>query len=163
MGWVLCIVSRVIACIKEYLLGTKIWVEEMVFWKEKCFQKACDEGYSLLSPTERDDQGLPGLGEGLRCWLSRVRCEHEGLSPHIRTSLSSFTICTHDKYNHSRLYRQSLNLNLHGPNPRVMMAGEHREDKEGKCFVRFGHGGGLVPSGIIVKVRTCNEGKSFGF
>jgi hypothetical protein len=121
-----------------------------------------DEGYSPLSPTKRDDQGLPGLGEGLRCWLSRVRCEHEGLSPHIRTGLSSFTTCTHDKYNHLRLYGQSLNLNLHGPNPRVMTAGEHREDKEGECFVRFGHGGGLVPSGIIVKVRTCKEGKSFG-
>jgi hypothetical protein len=39
----------------------------------------------------------------------------------------------------------------------VMMAGEHREDKEGECFVRFGHGGGLTPSGITVKVRMCNE------
>jgi hypothetical protein len=48
-------------------------------------------------------------------------------------------------------------------NPWVMMAGEHREDKQGECFVRFGHGGGLTPSGIIVKVRTCKEGKSFGF
>jgi hypothetical protein len=38
-----------------------------------------------------------------------------------------------------------------------MMAGEHREDKEGECFVRFGHGGGLTPSGIIVKVRMCKE------
>ena len=35
------------------------------------------------------------------------------------------------------------------------MAGEHLEDKEGECFVRFGHGGGLTPSGITVKVRTC--------
>jgi hypothetical protein len=26
-----------------------------------------------------------------------------------------------------------------------MKAGEHREDKEGECFVRFGHGGGLTP------------------
>jgi hypothetical protein len=33
-----------------------------------------------LITLEWDDQGLPGLGEGLRCWLSRVRCEHEGLS-----------------------------------------------------------------------------------
>ena len=32
-------------------------------------------------------------------------------------------------------------------NPRVMKAGEHREDKEGESFVRFGHGGGLTPSG----------------
>jgi hypothetical protein len=126
MGWVLCIVSRVIAWIKEYLLGTKMWVEAMVFKKkEKCFQKVYDEGYSPLSPTEWDAQGLPGLGKGLRCWLSRVRCEHEGLSPHLRTVLSSFTTCTHDKYNHSRLYGQSLNLNLHGPNPRIMMTREH--------------------------------------
>jgi hypothetical protein len=43
------------------------------------------------------------------------------------------------------------------------MAGEHREDKKGECFVRFWHGGGLTPSSIIVKVRTCKEGKRFGF
>jgi hypothetical protein len=30
--------------------------------------------YHLLS---RYDQGLPGLGEGLKCWLSRVRCEQK--------------------------------------------------------------------------------------
>jgi hypothetical protein len=38
-----------------------------------------------------------------------------------------------------------------------MKAGEQWEDKEGECFVRFGHGGGLTPSGITVKVRTCGE------
>jgi hypothetical protein len=43
-----------------------------------------------------------------------------------------------------------------------MKAGEHREDKEGECFVRFGHGGGLTP-GITVKVGTCEERKRFGF
>jgi hypothetical protein len=43
-----------------------------------------------------------------------------------------------------------------------MKAGEHREDKEGECFVRFGNGGGLTPSDLIVKVRTCEEGKRFG-
>jgi hypothetical protein len=48
-------------------------------------------------------------------------------------------------------------------NPRVMKAGEHREDKEGECFVRFGHGGGLTPSGITVKVRPCKGRKRFGF
>jgi hypothetical protein len=48
-------------------------------------------------------------------------------------------------------------------NPRVMKAREHREDKEGESFVWFGHGGGLTPSGIAVKVRTCEEGKRFGF
>jgi hypothetical protein len=52
----------------------------------------------------------------------------------MRTSLSSFTTCTHDNYNHSRLYGQSLNPNPYGPNPRVMMAGEHREDKEGNVL-----------------------------
>jgi hypothetical protein len=76
--------------------------------------------------------------------------------------LSSFTTCTHDKYNHSRLYGQSLNLNSYGPNPRVMKAEEHREDKEGECFVRFGHGSGLTPD-ITVKVRTCEERKRFDF
>jgi hypothetical protein len=44
-----------------------------------------------------------------------------------------------------------------------MKVGEHREDKEGECFVQFGHGGGLTPSGITVKVRTCREKKRFGF
>jgi hypothetical protein len=78
------------------------------------------------------------------------------------TGLSSFTTCTHDKYNHSRLYEQSLNLNSCGPNPRVVKAGEHREDKEGECFFRFGHGGRLTPSGITVKVRTYKERERFG-
>ena len=68
---------------------------------------------------------------------------------------------THDKYSHSRLYGQSLNLNSYGSNPRVMKVGEHREDKEGECFIRFGHGGGLTPSGITVKVGTCEERKRF--
>ena len=44
-----------------------------------------------------------------------------------------------------------------------MKAREHREDKEGECFVRFGHGGGLTPSGITVKFRPYEEGKRFGF
>jgi hypothetical protein len=33
-------VSRVIACIKEYLLGTKMWVEAMVFLKREMFSKS---------------------------------------------------------------------------------------------------------------------------
>jgi hypothetical protein len=44
--------------------------------------------------------------------------------------LSYFTTCTHDKYNHSRLYGQSLNLNSYGPNPKVMKAREHHEIAE---------------------------------
>jgi hypothetical protein len=79
----------------------------------------------------------------------------------LRTGLSSLLTYTLFKYNHSRLYGQSLDLNLYGPNPRVMMAGEHLEDKEGECFVRFGHGGGLTLSGIIAKVRTCKEKERF--
>jgi hypothetical protein len=74
--------------------------------------------------------------------------------------LSSFTTCTHDKYNHLRLSGQSLSLNLHGPNHRIMMAREHQQDRQGECFVRFWHGGSLVPSGIITKVNTCKEGKT---
>jgi hypothetical protein len=52
----------------------------------------------------------------------------------IRIDLSSSTTCTLIKYNHSRLYGQSLNLNLHGSNPMVMVAGEHWEDKEGNVL-----------------------------
>jgi hypothetical protein len=44
-----------------------------------------------------------------------------------------------------------------------MKAGEHQEDKEGECFVQFGHGGDLTPSGITVKVRTCEGRKRFRF
>jgi hypothetical protein len=43
-----------------------------------------------------------------------------------------------------------------------MKAGEHREVKEGDCFVRFGHGGGLTPFRITIKVRMCEEGKRSG-
>jgi hypothetical protein len=44
-----------------------------------------------------------------------------------------------------------------------MKAREHREDKEGESFDRFGHGRGLTPSGITVKVGTFEERKRFGF
>jgi hypothetical protein len=53
----------------------------------------------------------------------------------IRTGLSFFTACTFIKYNHSRLYGQLLDPNLHDLHPRVMVAGEHQEDKEGGSFV----------------------------
>jgi hypothetical protein len=56
----------------------------------------------------------------------------------LRTGLSSLLTYTLIKYNHSRLYGQSLNLNLYGPNPRVMMAGEHREDKDGNVLSGLG-------------------------
>jgi hypothetical protein len=50
----------------------------------------------------------------------------------IRTGLSSLFTYTLIKYNHSRLYGQSLDPNLHGLHPRVMVAREHRKDKEGE-------------------------------
>jgi hypothetical protein len=41
MGWLLCIVSRVIAYIKEHLFATKkMWVRVMVS-REKCFFEMC--------------------------------------------------------------------------------------------------------------------------
>jgi hypothetical protein len=56
------------------------WFEKRCeFSKENVFQNGYDEGFTLIT-IERDDQGLPGLGEGLRWWLSWFRCEHEGLS-----------------------------------------------------------------------------------
>jgi hypothetical protein len=47
------------------------------FSKENAFQNVYDEGFSPLSPLSRDDQGLPGLGEGLRWWLSWFRHEQK--------------------------------------------------------------------------------------
>ena len=47
------------------------------FSKENAFQNVYDEGFSPLSPLSRDDQGLPGLGEGLRWWLSWFRREQK--------------------------------------------------------------------------------------
>jgi hypothetical protein len=50
----------------------------MILQKKVSLKKRlCDEGYSPSSPWEWDDQGLPGLGEGLRCWLSWFRCEQK--------------------------------------------------------------------------------------
>jgi hypothetical protein len=42
------------------------WEKGAVVLTKRCVQKVCDEGYSPSSPGEWDDQGLPGLGEGLR-------------------------------------------------------------------------------------------------
>jgi hypothetical protein len=50
----------------------------------------------------------------------------------IRIGLSSLLTYTLSKYNHSRLYGQSLDLTLHGLYPMVMVAGEHQKDKEGE-------------------------------
>jgi hypothetical protein len=72
-------VSREIARINIYLLDTKCGMEEraVCFFKRGFKKRMCDEGYSPSSPCEWDDQGLPGLGEGLRCWLSWFRREQK--------------------------------------------------------------------------------------
>jgi hypothetical protein len=60
----------------------------VVFLIKKMFSKVYDEGYSPLSPSEWDSQGLPGLGEGLRCWLSRVRCVWVGMTISVLISVN---------------------------------------------------------------------------
>jgi hypothetical protein len=58
--------SREIARINKHLWVQNVgWEKGSVFTK-RCFQKVYDEGYSPSSPCEWDNQGLPGLGEGLR-------------------------------------------------------------------------------------------------
>jgi hypothetical protein len=47
------------------------------FQKKMLFKNVYDEGFSPLSPLSRDDQGLPGLGEGLRWWLIWFRREQK--------------------------------------------------------------------------------------
>jgi hypothetical protein len=59
-------VSREIARINKHLLSTNVDEKKGSVFTERCFQKVYDEGYSPSSPCEWDDQGLPGLGEGLR-------------------------------------------------------------------------------------------------
>jgi hypothetical protein len=44
-----------------------------------------------------------------------------------------------------------------------MKAGEHREDKEGECFVRFGHGSGLTPSDITVRLGRARKERDPAF
>jgi hypothetical protein len=73
-------VSREIAHINIYLLIRNVdWENgQYVSLNKVSFKKRmCDEGYSPSSPCEWDDQGLPGLGEGLRCWLSWFRREQK--------------------------------------------------------------------------------------
>jgi hypothetical protein len=55
------------------------WEKGQCVSSKEVFRKKrmCDEGYSPSSPWEWDDQGLPGLGEGLRCWLSWFRLEQK--------------------------------------------------------------------------------------
>jgi hypothetical protein len=67
MGWFLCIVSRAIACIKEYLLLLKMWVRVLVSKKKRNVFKMCMmkgyHPYHQLSGMIRDSL----VWEGLRC------------------------------------------------------------------------------------------------
>jgi hypothetical protein len=64
--------------INKHLLNTKCGMgKRAVCFTKRGFQKVCDEGYSPSSPPEWDDQGLPGLGEGLRRRLSWFRREQK--------------------------------------------------------------------------------------
>jgi hypothetical protein len=82
---------------------------------------------------------------------------------HIRTGLSFFTACTLIKYNHSRLYVQSLDPNLHGLHPGLWWLGSARNTRKGNVLSWFGHGGGLGHFGITAKVKLCKGRESFGF
>jgi hypothetical protein len=69
--------TQPLAAINPWYICYKWFEKRCEFSKENAFQNGYDEGFSPLSPLSRDDHGLPGLGEGLRWWLSRFRCEQE--------------------------------------------------------------------------------------
>jgi hypothetical protein len=130
-----------------------LWIRKMDWEEGKCvlqikslFEKLCDEGYSPSSPWEWDNQGLPGLGEVRRCWLSWFRREQKDC-PSYKDRLVIFTTCTPLLIQPLETVWAVTRSELVRSNPRVKKAGEHREDKEGESFVWFGHGGGLTPSG----------------
>jgi hypothetical protein len=58
--------TQPLATINPWYICYKGFEERCEFSKENAFQNVYDEGFSPLSPLSRDDQGLPGLGEGLR-------------------------------------------------------------------------------------------------
>jgi hypothetical protein len=76
-----------------------------VMFLKKCFPKWV---WWRVITYEWDDQGLPGLGWALRCWLSQVRCEHEGLSRSYKDRFVILHYLYLNKYNHSRLYGNHL-------------------------------------------------------
>jgi hypothetical protein len=74
-----CIVSERWPAL-AYTSGYEIWIGKKgngFLQIKPLFERLCDVGYSPSSPWEWDDQGLPGLGEGLRCWLSWFRREQK--------------------------------------------------------------------------------------
>jgi hypothetical protein len=77
--------------------------------------------------------GTPWFGRAIRCLLSWVRCEHEGLS---LSHKDRFVITPYlYSYRIRTWFGKSLDSNLHDLHPRVMVAGEHQKDKEGNNFV----------------------------
>jgi hypothetical protein len=58
--------TQPLAAINPWYICYKWFEKRCEFSKENAFQNVYDEGFSPLSPCEWDDQGLPGLGEGLR-------------------------------------------------------------------------------------------------
>ena len=69
--------TQLLAAINPWYICYKWFEHRCEFSKENAFQNVYDEGFSPLSPLSRDDQGLPGLGEGLRWWLSWFRREQK--------------------------------------------------------------------------------------
>jgi hypothetical protein len=97
------------------------------------FEKLCDEGYSPSSPWEWDDQGLSGLGEGLRCWLSGLGVSRR-IVPSYKDRFVIFTTFTPLSYNHLRLCGQSLNPNSCGPTPGLRTLGSTGRIRRGKVL-----------------------------
>jgi hypothetical protein len=56
--------TQPLAAINPWYICYKWFEKRYEFSKENAFQNVYDEGFSPLSPLSRDDQGLPGLGEG---------------------------------------------------------------------------------------------------
>jgi hypothetical protein len=69
--------TQPLAAINPWYICYKWFEKRCEFSKENAFQNVYDEGFSPFSPLSRDDQGLPGLGEGLRWWLSWFRREQK--------------------------------------------------------------------------------------
>jgi hypothetical protein len=105
------------------------------FSKESVFQKCVCWRVITLITFERDDQGLPGLGRALRWWLSRVRCEHEGLF----LSYKDRFVILHYMYTYQVQPLETVWTvawsELSRSAPKGYDGGEHLEDKEGECFV----------------------------
>jgi hypothetical protein len=123
------------------------------FFKRRCFSKWV--WWRVITI-------ITWFGRALRWWLSRVRCEHEGLSLSYRTGLS-FSLpvllsstTTRDCMG-SRLIRTCTVCT-----PGLWWLGSTERTRSENVLFWFGHGGGLVPFGITSKVKSCRGRESFG-